>query len=405
MKKVFLLSILLFCVVLCVWSLPRIGAPDPYLTISGGPSISANASGTYTYYIRETGTTVPTHPDPVSMTISGTAMGLGWIDFKITSITINGSNHLTNSQYGEAPTEEIGYMAAVVGIPLSDSVENDDFSFPVRAASWTATPGTYNWSASGLAVRKLARWDGSQWVVHNDTSDPAYRHSASGSGSWTVKKTNVCSFCKRTGVSSATAHHVPCPNPNCNAGRAYWNCYGVPPSHALLATCSSCNAANVYACSGHPESCYSGSGSGNSGNSGDTGSSTMLACGVHGSGTSGDHSYQASCSSTDSYGTCTGTGFYACLHSHSYPSPPPPSTVSCGRSACTTAVSSTDEHRVGPCSTCGASYWSCGSYASYSENQHRVRTCRRSGCGNTWQRCTSDTPNCSAQSGSRCWAR
>ena len=240
MKKVFLLSILLFCVVLCVWSLPRIGAPDPYLTISGGPSISANASGTYTYYIRETGTTVPTHPDPVSMTISGTAMGLGWIDFKITSITINGSNHLTNSQYGEAPTEEIGYMAAVVGIPLSDSVENDDFSFPVRAASWTATPGTYNWSASGLAVRKLARWDGSQWVVHNDTSDPAYRHSASGSGSWTVKKTNVCSFCKRTGVSSATAHHVPCPNPNCNAGRAYWNCYGVPPSHALLATCSSC---------------------------------------------------------------------------------------------------------------------------------------------------------------------
>ena len=134
-------------------------------------------------------------------------------------------------------------------------------------------------------------------------------------------------------------------------------------------------------------------------------SPTYHACGEHETSVSGDHSLQASCTSTDSNGnTCTVTSFYACdSHTHSYPSPPP--TVSCGRSACTASVSSSTEHRVGPCSACGGSYWSCGKYGSYWENQHRVRTCRRSGCGNTWQRCVSSTPDCSAKSDSRCWAR
>ncbi|MYA73027.1 hypothetical protein F4009_07435 [Candidatus Poribacteria bacterium] len=222
-QKVFLISILffLFCVGLCVWGIPRIGAPDPYLAIRSGPSISANASGTYTYYIRETGTDVPTHPDPVEMTISGTAMGLGWIDFKITAITINGSNHLTDRQHGEAPTETIGYMAQVGGIPLSDRAENDDFSHSVKAAAWSKQPSPYKWSASGQALRKLARWDGGQWVVHNDTSDPAYTHTTTTSGSWTVAEKYVCSFCKQTNVSSPTEHHVQCPNANCTAGGAY----------------------------------------------------------------------------------------------------------------------------------------------------------------------------------------
>ena len=136
-----------------------------------------------------------------------------------------------------------------------------------------------------------------------------------------------------------------------------------------------------------------------------TPSPTYHACGEHETSVSGDHSLQASCSSTDSNGNyCTVTNFYACdFHTHSYPSPPP--TVSCGRSACTASVSSSTEHRVGPCSACGGSYWSCSWSASYWENEHRVRTCRRSGCGNTWQRCVSSTPDCSAKPGSGCWAR
>jgi len=147
-----------------------------------------------------------------------------------------------------------------LGVPMYDTAENDDFSFTVNNVSdWSDDVGTYNWSASGQAVRKLARWSGGDWIVHNDTSDPSYTHTTSDSGSWEVKETNVCSLCKQTGVSSPTAHYVTCPNMYCQEGGTYWNCYGVPSSHALLATCSSCNQASVYACSGHPDSCGSGS--------------------------------------------------------------------------------------------------------------------------------------------------
>ena len=431
MKKVFVISILLFCIVLCVWSLPFIGAPDPYMVISSGPSISCNASGTYTYYVRETDTTVPSHPGLVDMTISGTAMGLGWIDFKITSITINDSNHLQDAQHGEAPSETIGYMAVVGGVPVSDRAENDDFSHAVSAASWTDNPGTYSWSASGQAVRKIARWDGGQWVVHNDPSDSSYIHTASGSGDWIVVKKSVCSVCKRTNVSSPTEHYVnPCPNAGCQEGGSYWNCYGVPSSHALLATCSNCNATNVYACSGHPDDCTSGSSSSsdltpncpdctshcsspcsctNSGTC--NGTVSYHACGDHETSVSGSHSYGtytcgshsgyacqesndhktyiSSCTSTNSDGnTCNNSSaYYECSqHSHTYP----PSLVACGGASYTgcSGASSRTEHHVESCSSgCGNGYWTCSPTAVY--NHEMPFTCRR--CGTSFTRCSNGT--------------
>ena len=89
------------------------------------------------------------------------------------------------------------------------------------------------------------------------------------------------------------------------------------------------------------------------------------------------------------------------------PSPPPPTTVSCGRSACTASVSSTDEHRSSPCAA-GDTYWTCNPGVNVSNwlNKHRVRTCRRSGCGNSWQGCVSSgSPMCSVRSGRHCWAQ
>ena len=151
----------------------------------------------------------------------------------------------------------------------------------------------------------------------------------------------------------------------------------------------------------------SSSGSGSTGSlGGNPGSSpTMLACGVHSSGTSGDHSLQASCS-TDS--SCISTNFYLCSHSHSYPPPPPPTTVSCGRSACSASVSSSTEHQSSPCSA-GHTYWTCNPGVNVSNwlNKHRVRTCRRSGCGQSWQACVDgwNAPQCNAKSGSGCWAQ
>lgn len=80
-------------------------------------------------------------------------------------------------------------------------------------------------------------------------------------------------------------------------------------------------------------------------------------------------------------------------------SPPAPSTVSCVRRTCTIAVSTPGEHRV-QCDA-GHTYMSCntGSY-----NLHRTRTCRRSACRQTWQRCTSRAPSCLAYSGRSCFA-
>ena len=132
-------------------------------------------------------------------------------------------------------------------------------------------------------------------------------------------------------------------------------------------------------------------------------------CGEHETTVSGDHSLQASCSLTDANGnSCTVTNFYACQsHTCVFPAPPPPPpTVSCGRSGCSASVSSANEHRVGPCTACGGSYWSCSWSASYWANEHRLRTCRYGTCGQTWRRCQSSTPNCLSpnRQGERCWA-
>ena len=395
-KKNFLISILFLLflgVGLCVWSAPwdvRIGAPNPYLVIRSGPSISANASGTYTYYIRENGINVPTHPDPVSMTISGAGMGLGWIDFKITAITINGSNHLTDRQYGEAPTETIGYMVALGGIPFHALGENDDFSFTIKKASaWDDDSGTYDWTASGQALRKLARWDGGQWVVHNDISDPTYTHTTTNNGSWTVAKKNVCSYCKQTGpsVTSPTAHHVQCPNSNCTAGGSYWNCYGVPASHALLATCSNCNASSVYACSGHPDSCTSGS---------TTSISTSTSSGVVSSGCANNETYnycddQGSCSEGSGSGVpgpICGHNYCCCTPSDSGSGSGSGSSSSGSSSSSSSSSSSDDSSSNMITCDAGHSYRADHPNRSYLDNLHRTRTCRFSGCSNSWQACS-----------------
>ena len=100
------------------------------------------------------------------------------------------------------------------------------------------------------------------------------------------------------------------------------------------------------------------------------------ACGVHETTVSGDHSLQASCSSTDANGnSCTVTNFYACdNHSHVYPPPPPPPTP--------TLVT---------CSACNVPYDPNNTSAV---NLHRVRTCRFSECRQTWQRCQNSAPIC-----------
>lgn len=126
-------------------------------------------------------------------------------------------------------------------------------------------------------------------------------------------------------------------------------------------------------------------------------------CDVHLTSVIGNHSLQATCSSSNENGNCTVTNFYACDgHTHTYPEP---TLVACGRRACTERVSERNKHRTDPCSACNGSYWSCGPHADYHYNQHRERTCRRMGCGQQWRRCQGPTPSCSVAAGQGCWAQ
>lgn len=144
-------------------------------------------------------------------------------------------------------------------------------------------------------------------------------------------------------------------------------------------------------------------------------SPTYHACGVHETSVSGDHSLQASCTSTDSNGnTCTVTSFYACdSHTHSYPTPPPtptptpppeptptppaPTTVACGArgwTGCTIRSSDGNACLVDPCdSGCGSYYWSC---STSGVSWHKTsRTCKRSSCGASYTNCTRGDGTCS----------
>ncbi len=99
------------------------------------------------------------------------------------------------------------------------------------------------------------------------------------------------------------------------------------------------------------------------------GMGTMHVCGVHATSVSGDHSFQATCSVTNSYGdNCSMASFYACQsHTHQYPT-----RVKCRRGACNEMLLSRDDHRV----TCmhGHLYWSCNTHQM---ELHKTRICTR----------------------------
>ncbi len=123
------------------------------------------------------------------------------------------------------------------------------------------------------------------------------------------------------------------------------------------------------------------------------------ACGVHLSTESGNHSLQASCSSTDGNGnSCTVTSFYACdNHTHVYPSPPPTPTL-CPANGWTNCGNTESD-----ATTCGGRhiYYTCNPDAVAYHGDSK--SCRRAGCSNTWSKCQS-APWCDAWQGNRCWA-
>ena len=215
-------------------------------------------------------------------------------------------------------------------------------------------------------------------------------------------------------------------------GRHYYDCPSVPDTEHEPQTCS------VSGCTVQYRNClrHTKDHSNHSGEEGSTEEQYVApdpaptptpsyhTCGVHETwqsgdhsaascGTSGhyvcdgsDHSLQASCLVTNANGDyCTVTSFYACqYHTHVYPAPPPTPSATCARSACGQTVSDRLAHRI-DCGPCNGHYWTCISGAA---DNHRLKTCRFTECGQTWYACGT-RPSCQKpwrqRNGLGCWAQ
>ena len=261
---------------------------------------------------------------------------------------------------------------------------------------------------------------------HRFPAAPATRpcgHSMSSSGNH--------SWVSRCAVTNSRGDR--CTNPvsyyACRAGSIHTHTFPSAPStflavcgvHQITSSEKRSHSFVSYACSSHTYSrCLPPSSSEKARHSYQT-----LACGNHkgyACKASSSHTTSKSCPKDSNGKSClNGPSYYSCAsHSHSYPAvkkpDPPPSSVKCGNSwrgsgACITGrvvSGSSTEHQSSACSS-GHTYWTCNSTVNVSswENKHRTRTCRRSGCGNSWQACVSGwtAPRCNAKSGSGCWAR
>ncbi len=205
------------------------------------------------------------------------------------------------------------------------------------------------------------------------TSDVSGDHFAAGCGS---SEHYVCDGSDHSWVYES-----------CSALHAHYACDGA--DHSLQASCSetdshgqSCTVTNFYACQSHTHQ-YPALISG--------------ACG-HSYTASSSYSHRSETCPTNSHGdSCTIGSYYVCKsHTHQYPEP----TISCGRSACQETVSSTNEHRA----TCvaGHLYWTC---KPYDVHWHQLRTCKRSGCRQSWTLCRSAKPTCRVNSAWKCRAQ
>ena len=340
--------------------------------------------------------------------------GTWWIDYDAIKPKAQEAyyTHFVNKEAGAPPGLDTTYS-------WSTSGRGDCYSVYWRGSASvgvTLTTGVTT-SHNGIGALSTAALVKSGQVTWSQSSIVQNGEGGTGGGTWKVVHKERCRVCKDE-VGMHEHQRL------CYGCLEWYECYKHSGNHIeiscpLSPNNQTCMYQSYYKCSPHTHtygSSGSGSGSGSTPPSGGgstppsgsnpPSSPSMLACGVHSSGTSGDHSLQSSCSSSNANGTCTVTSFYACQsHTHVYPPPPPP-TVRCGRSACTASVSSSTEHQSSPCAA-GDTYYTCNPNVNVSQwqNRHRVRTCRRSGCGNTWQLCQSSTPSCSAKSGKRCSAR
>ena len=318
--------------------------------------------------------------------------------------------------------------------------------YPASIPPSAKTNTSYSWSTGGYTVIWPFEWhESTSWGVsvnvptgvsgrYTTTGGWAHgttirRDANSAQGTITLDVQHKCSKCRQYGDTAAaiggkSAHEkITCPAPTCS--EQYHKC-SPPSGHAICDGCgkrkceggdhdylSRCNGEYVHytkwvaGCGEKIYRCTRSQHQAQTYDCGDTmkacqyashsctpSTPSMHACGDHETSVSGDHSqrtytcgqdygykcqesddhktYISSCSSTKDGKTCdNSSGYYECSpHGHTYPS------------------SSDDDSSDTTTCSAGHVYKTTGRWASYLANLHRDRTCRFSGCGNSWQACS-----------------
>ena len=355
-------------------------------------NITVGLRPSYTEYKREvqqdgTYEITPISPTTIRVGTGAYVYGFGWAYPEVDG-TVNGRSSSNRRAY------KVGSWGSTVNI----STLRKKYTNKRRWVSayifgtFSDKKGTYTWNADAELEAYTYQFINNSW---SQVTTPSKQEIEGARGQWTVKEVKMCPRCNKE-VDSFTSHQVTCTG----CGNTYWKCTAYRVIAAgnsnksvvsdgygrhWKARCSEC-AAIFWVCKNDPirhhteETCsvcsetYSECTGGHSCSSGDTDDDS----GSTGSGSTGGGSGGGG-GSTPPATTPTGGGGGGGDSSNR---------VRCGYSACSLGgyASSRTAHQ----STCprGHVFWTCKRGTGYGNDYHGDRTCVRSGCGETFTRCS-----------------
>lgn len=353
-KNLFILSCLVFATLLS-----GVGnAEHSGLTIEGPPAITCDHMGTYTKRTRQNGTSTWSHPiaNVARATSAGVVDGLGWASINIDG-TVNGRKGSSTLSY------RIGTWGE--NRPLRWTWDSDDHTSERKViTSYITGPtstaeGTYNWDATGYV-------EGTPYYYsHGWQAGTKSKITGSTTGDWKVVYKKVCPSCGKD-VDYFTQHSETCTG----CGATIWKC-----TAKKLKAANSYGAADGWAVGGThhwPVRCGRCS-------------QYEWEC-ARGNAVS---THEKKCSSCgERYWYCTTAAAHTCTPTNGGGggSTPPATTPSTGSGSGGTVSTGGGSGRGD-----SGSYRTCIGGHRYGRNgdyYHRTRTCTRSGCGQTFSRCT-----------------
>ena len=177
-------------------------------------SVTCSLSGTYTREEHQSGTITwsPTKPSSATITVSGTASGIGRAAVEVKEGSINGTK-----VHGAKGGDRVGKWGTLLFPPLIPVYSNGTKSVNISSTAVSNLPlgeNTYTWTGEGRYYTQGVRYTGYTWQ-----DKPEYFTDGGGTGEWTIEHKKVCPECNKY-VDSFTEHQITCPG----CGSTYWSC-------------------------------------------------------------------------------------------------------------------------------------------------------------------------------------